>query len=260
MWFMIESRRTRRRPTEVTREAHRRSFAVALELGRTIRTRRRQLGLSQRALAALVDVDQTRVSQVERGLGASLPLERWVAIGVALGRPLAAFFSRPLGEPRDPADAGHLAMQERLLELARLTGRAGLVELPTRPANPRHSIDVCVRDSRHSVLLIQEAWNTFGDVGAAIRSTNRKLAEAADLAAIVDDSPPYRVAAVWVVRPTATNHALVGRYPEIFGSAFSGSSRAWAKALQTGSAPPNEPGLVWLDPIAGRITEWRLRR
>jgi hypothetical protein len=208
-------------------------------------------------LAARVEIDPSRISQIEAGRGEGVPLRTWVALGSALGQPLSISFSRHLAETREPADAGHLAMQEQLLRFARVAGRPARFELHTRPADPRHSIDVCVRDARHRVLIIQEAWNTFGDIGAAIRSTNRKAAEARDLAATIDDGPPYRVATVWVVRPTAANRALIARYPEIFGSAFPGSSRVWAKSLQTGSAPPMHAGLVWLDPTSGRITEWR---
>jgi hypothetical protein len=158
---------------------------------------------------------------------------------------------------REPADAGHLAMQEQLLELALSTGRPGTFEVATRPADPRHSIDVCIRDVRNRALIIEEAWNSFGDLGASIRSTNRKAAEAAALAATIDDGPPYRVATVWVVRPTAANRALVGRYPQIFAAAFPGSSRAWVRALVNGAPPPDQPGLVWLEPRSGRISEWR---
>jgi hypothetical protein len=209
-------------------------------------------------LAARVGVHQTAISRIELGHGASVPLRLWVSLGVALGRPLAIALTRPLGEMREPADAGHLAMQERLLELARAAGRTVSFELPTRPMSPSRSIDVCVRDTRHRVLLIQEAWNTFGDLGAAVRSTNRKADEATDLAATVDDGPPYRVAAVWVIRPAAANRALVSRYPQIFRAAFPGSSRAWAAALTAGAAPPSRPGLVWLDPASGRVTEARI--
>jgi hypothetical protein len=148
-------------------------------------------------------------------------------------------------------------MQERLLDLARRTGRTATLELPTRAADPRYSIDVCVRDARHRVLILQEAWNTFGDLGAAVRSTNRKTVEAADLAAAVDDGRPYRVATVWIVRATATNRTLVARYPHIFRTAFPGSSRTWSKALTHGDSPPDGAGLVWLDPATGRISEWR---
>jgi hypothetical protein len=148
-------------------------------------------------------------------------------------------------------------MQERLLDLARRTGRIATFELPTRAADPRYSIDVCVRDPIHRVLIVQEAWNTFGDLGAAVRSTNRKTAEATDLAAGVDEGTPYRVAVVWVLRSTAANRMLVGRYPHIFRTAFPGSSRSWVRALTDGEAPPDAPGLVWLDPATGRISEWR---
>lgn len=215
--------------------------------------------MTQKQLGARVGVEQAWISRIELGHGTGVPLELWIAIGVALGGPLAISFSAPLGEARGPADAGHLEMQERLLELARATGRSATFELPTRPSDPRRSIDVCVRDPRHRVLIIQEAWNTFGDIGAAARSTTRKVAEAADLAATIDDGPPFRVATVWVVMPNASNRTIVARYPEVFRSALPGSSRSWAAALRTGSKPPNAPGLVWLDPTSGRLTEWRRR-
>jgi transcriptional regulator with XRE-family HTH domain len=222
-----------------------------------VRSSRERKHLSQDELAAFVDVDQTRISQIELGHGEGAPLSLWIALGQALDQPLAVSFTRPLGETRQPADAGHLEMQEHLFRLARQTGRAATFELPTRPADPSHSIDVCVRDVRHRVLIIEEAWNTFGDIGAAIRSTHRKEAEAADLAATIDDDPAYRVATVWVVRSSATNRALVRRYPEVFASTFSGSSRAWARALTSSASPPAEPGLVWADPVNERIFEWR---
>jgi transcriptional regulator with XRE-family HTH domain len=226
-------------------------------LGRAVRAARVGLHLTQARLAARVGVHQSEISRIELGGGGPVPLELWIALGVALGRPLAISFTRALGETREPADAGHLAMQERLLELARATGRSGTFELPTRPADPSRSIDVCVPDRRYRVLLVEEAWNTFGDLGTAMRSTNRKTAEATDLAATLDDGPPYRVATVWIVRPSAANRALVGRYPLIFRTAFPGSSRSWARALTAGGPPPREPGLVWLDPVTGRISEWR---
>ncbi len=226
-------------------------------LGRAVRSGRTRKHLTQDELAALVDVDQTRISQIELGHGDGAPLSIWVALGQALDQPLAISFSRPLGATRGPIDAGHLAIQELLLGLARRTGRSATVELPTRPLDPSHSIDVCVRDARQRVLIIEEAWNTFGDIGAAIRSTHRKQAEAADLAATLDDGPAYRVATVWVVRDTAANRAVVRRYPEVFASTFCGSSRDWVRALTSDAPPPAEPGLVWADESNERIFEWR---
>jgi hypothetical protein len=215
--------------------------------------------MTQATLGALVGIHQTWVSDIELGRGGGVPLETWVALGVAIGRPLAIAFSRPTDGSHTP-DAGHLEMQEALLALAAATGRRATAELPTRPLDPRHSIDVAVWDPRHRVLIAQEAWNTFGDVGAAIRSTHRKQAEAAELAAVLaGDDGPSRVAVVWIVRATAANRTLVARYPNMFATTFDGSSIEWARALTHGTGPPQRPGLVWFDSTRRRITAWRRR-
>jgi transcriptional regulator with XRE-family HTH domain len=193
---MTRTTSTRDRPTDLAREAARLSGAVAGSLGQGVRSGRKRIRITERELSDRVGVDQTRISQIELGRGEGAPLSVWIAIGLALDQPLAVAFSRPLGETREPTDSGHLAMQERLLTMAKQTGRTATFELPTRPSDPSRSIDVCVRDARHRVLIIAEAWNTFGDVGAAARSTARKCAEAADLAATIDDGAPYSVSSV----------------------------------------------------------------
>ena len=162
---------TRRRPTETVREATRLTNAIAVSLGRAVRVSRLESGLSQAQVADRIGVHQSWISRIELGRGGSAGLDIWIAIGSALGRPLAIALSRPLGEERRPLDAGHLEIQEHLLSLARRTGRSAVFGLPTRPADPRHSIDVCVRDAAARILFIEEAWNTFTDLGAAIRST-----------------------------------------------------------------------------------------
>ncbi len=222
-------------------------------LGNNVKAGRIRLHLTQEGLADRVGVHQSWISKIESGHGRAVPLGLWIRIGHALGQPFAASMSRALGEPRQPVDAGHLAMQEYLLRLARTTGRTASFELPTRPLDPSRSIDVCVRDAHHRVLIIEEAWNTFGDLGAAIRATNRKSAEALDLAATVDDGPPYRVAMVWVVRDSAANREIIRRYPEIVQAAFPGSSRRWVDALTRGTKPPLGSSLVWHDPATGRL-------
>lgn len=215
--------------------------------------------MTQTALGELVGIHQTWVSDIELGRGNGVSLGTWVAIGVGIGRPLAVSFSRPI-DGSHPTDAGHLEMQEALLELAAAAGRRAVAELPTRPLDPTHSIDVAVWDEPQRTLIIQEAWNTFGDIGAAIRSTHRKQAEAGDLAIVLArDDGPTRVAAVWVVRASAANRALLARYPHLFATAFAGSSRAWTAALTSGATAPERPGLVWFDPTTRRITAWRRR-
>ena len=250
----------RRRSTDSQAETRRLAASLASTLGAEMRRERRRVPRTQRRLADLLGVDQSRVSQLERGAGANAPLELWVGVGVALGRPLAVSLTKPADPTRSVADAGHLQIQEALLALAAATGRRAVAELPTRPLNPTHSIDVALWDEPRRTLIIQEAWNTFGDIGAAIRSTHRKQAEAADLAIVLArDDRPTRVAVVWVVRASDANRALLARYPHLFATEFDGSSRAWAAAIASGTAPPDQPGLVWFDPATRRITAWRRR-
>ena len=185
-------------------------------------------------------------------------MDTWQRLFGAVDRRLLVDASRD--PQQEPADAGHLAIQELLLGLGREIGYSRSFELPTTPAATRHSVDVALRDDRRRLLVLLEAWNVFGDIGAASRSTTRKVADAEALAVAIGGARPYRVASCWVVRATARNQALVARYPELFASRFPGSSIAWVKALTEGAEPPPEPGLVWCDLFAKRLYAWRAPR
>ena len=226
-------------------DSHRRDAGRAGEIGAASKR------WSLAELGRRAGLSVARLSEIERGHGTRAPLETWVALGIALERPLAVTLTRPIGRPSAVNDAGHLEIQEYVLHLARATGRPGTFEVPTRPADPTRSTDVGLRDMSISARILAECWNSFGDLGAAVRATRRKEAEAA--ATWPDD----RVASVWIVRATAANRALIARYPNIIGAAFPGSSRGWAKALTEGLAPPTEPGLVWYDAGTRRLTERR---
>ncbi len=198
---------------------------------------------------------QDTISRAERGLGGGLTLDAWQRIAIALGTSLR------VNLPRDPlaetADAGHLAMQELVLRLGRAAGNKGLVELPTKPNEPWRSIDVALIDDVHRRLTVVECWNTIGDIGAAARTSTRKLAEAEAIATARWGERTHDVGLVWVVRATKRNRALVARYPEVFASRFAGSSARWVQALEAGQAPPADPGLVWSTVDATRIFAWR---
>ncbi|HEU0237408.1 MAG TPA: helix-turn-helix transcriptional regulator [Candidatus Limnocylindrales bacterium] len=235
--------------------------AIAATLGRDMRETRKRRRLRQEQVSALVGISRSRYADLERGEGANAPLETWARIGAALGRPLAVGFSRDIEDPA-PRDAGHLAAQEQVLRLARAHGRRASFELATRPADPSRSSDVALRDDAHRVLILGEIQNRLDDLGAAARATDRKVAEAATGPALfaAGDDDPYRVASCWLLVDTAANRRLVTRYPEVIRARFPGSSAAWAKCLTLGTEPPREPGVVWIDPRAGRITELRLRK
>jgi transcriptional regulator with XRE-family HTH domain len=243
----------RRIRTQAQVAGHRESAAIGATLGGVARAARTARHWTLDTLARKVGVGKTRLSEIERGLGTTAPLETWIALGVALDRPIAISFSRPLTPASAPLDAGHLEIQEHILRLARATGRAGTFELPTRPSDPSRSTDVGIRDPANRARVLVECWNTFGDLGAAIRSTRRKEHEAEAT------WPEDRVATVWVVRDTAANRALLARFPSIVEAAFPGSSRAWLRALTAGAPPPAEPGIVWFDPATSRLVERRAR-
>jgi hypothetical protein len=212
--------------------------------------------LTQGELGERVSLSQATVSLIERGHGGGLTLDAWQRIGVALDRPVIVALARDAHE--EPADAGHLRMQELVLRLGRAWGAVRTFEPPTRPSDPARSTDVGLRDDPRRRLLLVECWNTIGDVGAAVRSTNRKLVEAEALAvAIAGDAAPYGVSGCWIVRATSRNRALVARYPEIFASRFPGSSRSWVATLNRGTTPPREAALVWCDAACRRLFEWR---
>lgn len=100
--------------------------------------------------------------------------------------------------------------------------------------------------------VLVEIWNRLDDLGAAARSSDRKIAE-------VVTAPQGRAVTCWLLVDTAANRALVRRFPAVLQARFRGSSAAWVRALTTGAEPPPDPGLAWIDPRAGRLTELRLR-
>ena len=248
-------------PLTIRRDADRAGAMLAMTLGSAVRDARRAARLSLAALAERIGIGPARLSQIEHGRGRGAPLDLWIRLGLALDRPLAVSFSRPLIDAASVRDAGHLEIQEHVLALAAATGRRGTFELPTHPSDPRRSTDVGIRDDPNRVLIQVECWNTFGDLGEAARSTKRKQAEGAAhaVATIRGEAEAYRVATVWIVRASAANRAMIARYPHILASAFPGSSRAWVRALTLGHRPPTEPGLVWFDPGRRVLTEWRRR-
>jgi hypothetical protein len=229
---------------------------IAARVGATFRDARRARRLTQSQVGQVVGVHQSRISQLELGRGLGSPMGLWIAVGLAVGSPMAVGTSRSIDA--EPRDAGHLAPQETNLRLAREHGVGGTFELPTRPAPNAPSIDVGLHDNRHRTLTVVEIWNRLDDLGAGVRSFNRKLLEAGELAVNAGgDGDAYRVAGCWVLRATAANRRLVARYPSIFAAQFTGSSRAWVRTLTTGAPAPTEAGMVWIDLAGKRVFEVR---
>lgn len=243
------------RRLELAAEATRRTREQTARLGGRIREARARRRLTQQQLGARVGLSRSAVSAIERGLGGGHTLDTWQRLAVALDIRLNIDLGRDPVE--EPIDAGHLRIQELVLRLGRAAGYRGSFELAIRPGDSARSSDVGLRDDQRRRLTFVECWNTIGDLGAAARSTNGKLAEAETLAVAVGGERPHRVAGCWVVRATARNRALVRRYPEILAARFPGSSLGWVRALTLGTDPPDQPGLVWCDVGAARLFAWR---
>jgi transcriptional regulator with XRE-family HTH domain len=222
--------------------------AIAANLGRDLRRTRTRRRLTQAELGDKVGVSQAEVSALEAGRGAHTPIETWVALGIALDRPIAIGFSRDIADPL-PQDAGHLAAQELVLRLTTAAGWRGRFEAPSDPLDPRYSTDLALIAPDDRIALI-EIWNRLDDLGRAVRSSDRKLAEVS--------RPGTVVGSCWLLVDTAANREIVRRYPSIIRARFAGSSHGWVAALTRGSTPPRRPGIAWIDVRSARIRELRL--
>jgi transcriptional regulator with XRE-family HTH domain len=231
------------------------SGRIAVALGADLRRSRRRARLTQEQVGGRVGISRARIGELERGKGGSAPLGLWVRLGKAVDRPFAASFSRDLREPPEPIDAGHLAAQELVLGLARRAGRSGEFEVPTRSSGSPGVADVAIRDDIQRVLILVEIWNRLADLGAASRSTSRKVVEVqrATLPA------GFRLGSCWLLVDNAANRAIVRRFPEIFRARFPGSSLGWVRALADGRESPRGAGIAWIDPRSGTVSELRLR-
>jgi transcriptional regulator with XRE-family HTH domain len=222
-----------------------------------VRQARRRRRWTQTQLAVRVDLAQPTISRMERGDGGSLSVNSWQQVATALELSFDLTLGRDPNE--EPVDAGHLGIQELILRLGRMIGHKRTFELPTKPSDPSRSTDVGLTDDANRRLLQVECVNTFGNINAAIRSADRKRAEAEALAISIGHGEPFTVYQCWVVRATRRNRELLARYPELFATRFTGSSRAWVDALTNGTPPPPALGLVWCDVRATQLFEWRRR-
>jgi transcriptional regulator with XRE-family HTH domain len=248
---------TRIKRPAVTSEALRLNAIALARAGGEVRTSRERHRWTQAELGGRSGTSASAIGRIERGKGGTATVDTWQRIGVALGRAFEWGFARDAD--RETVDAGHLAIQELLLRLGREQGYNRTFEAATKPADPAHSVDVRLRSDRHRRLLVLEAWNSFGDIGGAARSFDRKLAETEHLAIAIGHGEPYRVHGCWVVRATARNRALIARYPEVFASRFPGSSERWVRTLTQATEPPQQTGLVWCDVASTRLFAWRRR-
>jgi transcriptional regulator with XRE-family HTH domain len=241
---------------DIAIEAELRLLERRSRIGAAIKEARVRRRWTQTRLAAAASLSRRIVARTERA-ETRLDVEALQRLALALDLPLTVELGR---DPRrDVADAGHLAMQELILGVGRRAGLLHRFELATRPNDPWRSADVVIGSDQQRAAADIECWNVFGDIGAAVRSSQRKVAELHEIA-VARWGADARASLCWVVRSTVRNRELVRRYPEVFAAAFPGSSTAWVASLRGDRSIPAEPGLVWTDLRASRIFAWRRLR
>lgn len=252
--------RQKRHASALETDAAIETLRITATLGREARATRRRRRRTQASVAAAVGISRSRYAELERGDGSMAPLDVWVRIGLELARPLAITMSRDIAVPL-PADAGHLIGQDWVIERARAQGRDAGFELPVRDGRTAPVADVVVRVVTDRVLEVVEIWNRLDDLGAATRSSDRKLTDAAVLGTMAGgDDRPYRVGLCWLLVDTAANRALVARFPAIIAARFPASSVQLVRALRDGDPFPEQPAIAWFDPRVRTVRPLRLPR
>jgi transcriptional regulator with XRE-family HTH domain len=248
----------RRRASSFRLRARRRTAEIAHRLGTMLREARRSMGLRQVDVAERAGVTQSWVSRMERGHGWTASLETWAAVAEAASVRLVTFLEAIPGADR-PRDYEHLKRQQLIIDLARRGGWTAIPEATLERDRGRlfpRSVDVRLRRTATGERAVVEIWDLFDDVGAAIRSFERKIADA-------ESAGPEQVGAVgglFVVRGTRRNRQLVSEFHSLFAARFPGSSAAWLRALTEPEAPmPAQPAFIWTDVPGTRLIAARLR-
>ena len=254
--------RTKRRAARAI--GAREATAIAGNLGRdlrkTLNSTKAQSGRARRQ-----DRESVRLRSARSREGRGAPNRRLrpgSRSGIALGRPLAVGFSRDVADPgaeggRRPS-RGPGGSASRLPPAKFQNGRTARFELPTRPANPAHSVDVGEIDLLNRVLILIEICFPLDDIGAADPRHRSKGRRGGSLDPGPRQPAPRREL-LDPCRTPAANREIVRRYPAILRSRFRGSSADWNRVLTDGSAPPAEPGIVWADTRVARLVALRLR-
>jgi len=222
------------------------------KLGQNVRDARRRRQLTQTALAIRIGISRQRLGDIEAGQAWAVRSEVWFALAQALGIYLRFEFGRdPQQELRD---AWHADIQELVLRTAKSGGWERGFEEKVGGWSADRSVDVRLINRATKRIVVNECWNTFGDLGEAARSSARKRRDVEQYAvAVAGDGNAFQVGLLWILKDTAANRAVVKRYPEIFESRFPGSSRGWLETLTKGGPMPQASGLVWCDRGATRL-------
>jgi len=217
----------------VEREANRLARLDAARIAEELRQLRLGLNVSQAAVARVVGVSQSVLSDLERGdPTVGLEIRRRVAIALGADLRVAVY---PGATPM-LHDAGHARIIERILERRHRRRRA---ELEARvPGAGRASIDI--RLSAAGTIVLIEVETHVRRWQATVRRCfeKRELVRAAAPAGT-------SVFAVLCLPPTRHHRRLVAEYSESVRAAFPEPPESLRHALEQGTDWPGD-GILWM--------------
>lgn len=215
------------------REANRLARLDASRIPRELREVRLGLGVSQAAVARVVGVSRSVISDLELG-DPSVGLEIKRRTAIALGADLRVSIY-PGAQPV-LHDAAHARIGERIL---RRKARIWRADLEARVPGPfRASTDV--RLSKPGTIVLIEVETHIRDWEATIRRIFEKRERVRDVT-----PAEVRVVAVLCLPPTRHHRRLVSELAESVEATFPGSPELARRALEEGSEWPGD-GILWM--------------
>ena len=199
---------------------------LAARMGLRIRRARIARGWRQADLADIVSVSQSTICRMELGRGVQVPLDTWLRVATALGLVLT-FDLVPSRIARQESDQQrcHRLVTERALTggwAAWTTGDETVLERP----------------ERREVAIVR-IWDVIGDVGAAVRALERRLATERS-----ERGDGWRISGLVVVTPTGHNRRRLSESGGTVNQAFPVRGARWLIALG-GGPMPDGAGMLW---------------
>lgn len=208
--------------------AARRTGTIIRSLGDEIREGRLSRGLSQRQVATVASIPQSRVSEIERGSLSTVPLRDLCYLLAAVGMELSAR-AYPAGPPI--RDAAHRTLLDRLRDRAG-PGVRWRYEVPLPIVGDQRAWDAVMEVAGLRVAV--EAETRVRDVQALQRRISLKLRDDSSIAGVV-----------LLLNDTRSNRDTVRSQGRVLTEQFPLSQRTLLATLKEGRAP-EASGLVLL--------------
>ena len=199
--------------------------AVAVELGRRLRSARLGLRRSQRSIAIAAGVSQPVVSRLELGWGDGVPLATWAAVARAVGLELELSGPGP----------GTWARWHRLIIDAAKSGGWSATSSSDETLLTRS-------DDR----VIVHAWEVVTVVTSEIERLRGSIER--------EQRRGGRVSGIVVVPATGHNRRRMSELRDEVRDVFSSRANAWYAAIVNPHRPmPADPGVIWAFPDGTRL-------